>query len=689
MGLNNSSWRNRTTALILRGALALGIATTAIGAAASPALALEASDIGSAKVYTAYNFSSEDDAVRLQTASEVLPAQYDLRDSGVVTPVKFQNPWGTCWGFSAIAASETSILSEKGQTYAETGLGLSERQLAYFAARHLPFGEEGDSYNNQAGEGVYNALTETDCLEDPEIAEDLLGYPIENAIFNQGGLPSYATSVFSDGIGPLPESMVLYQNDEGYLGKDGTYWSPDGTWSLSEELRAKSTVALEESFVLPTPATFDEDGSYVYNELATAAMKEQIYQGRALSSAFCADQSMPGQLSENAYMNPDTWSHYTYEPASANHAVTIVGWDDSYPKENFNSERQPLADGAWIVKNSWGAASNEFPNQRDWGDEGYFYMSNYDQSLVIVEAFDYDINGRETDKNGEFIANQYDYMTIDYSNCDAYDELASAANVFVAEDAQELTSLSCETSQPGTTVTYEVYRLADDAASPTDGELVTSIEETYEYGGYHLVSIPEADRAKAQFAKGERFSVVVTQQGVSGEYLVLAQGGTNEAYHEWAIGVLTESENENHNVEAAIIGELRTRYRNENLDATDEEVDAYIASQADTIAKMVETYIQVALPLFGRSVVNPGESFLRADGAWTDWSDVIASGTLPDAELIDYDNFSIKAYGDPFDLPFPDVAWGEWYFDAVTRAEMAAMMVNAVDAADAGVISFG
>ena len=326
------------------------------------------------------------------------------------------------------------------------------------------------------------------------------------------------------------------------------------------------------------------------------------------------------------------------------------------------------------MKNSWGAASNEFPNQRDWGDEGYFYMSYYDQSLVIVEAFDYDINGRETDKNGEFIANQYDYMTIDYSNCDAYDELASAANVFVAEDAQELTSLSCETSQPGTTVTYEVYRLADDAASPTDGELVTSIEETYEYGGYHLVSIPEADRAKAQFAKGERFSVVVTQRGVSGDYLVLAQGGTNEAYHEWAIGVLTASENENHNVEAAIIEELRTRYRNENLDATDEEVDAYIASQADLIAKMVETYIQVALPLFGRSVVNPGESFLLGDGAWTDWSDVIASGTLPDAELIDYDNFSIKAYGDPFDLPFPDVAWGEWYFDAVTRASELGLM---------------
>ena len=76
-------------------------------------------------------------------------------------------------------------------------------------------------------------------------------------------------------------------------------------------------------------------------------------------------------------------------------------------------------------------------------------------------------------------------MTIDYSTCEAYDDRASTANVFVAEDAQELTSLSCETSQPGTTVTYEVYRLVE-GEGPTDGELVTKIEETYEYGSRTL-----------------------------------------------------------------------------------------------------------------------------------------------------------------------------------------------------------
>ncbi|MBR6911472.1 MAG: hypothetical protein IKN41_06415 [Candidatus Methanomethylophilaceae archaeon] len=41
--------------------------------------------------------------------SEDLPVSFDQRDQGLITPVKYQNPWGTCWAFGATGAAETSI----------------------------------------------------------------------------------------------------------------------------------------------------------------------------------------------------------------------------------------------------------------------------------------------------------------------------------------------------------------------------------------------------------------------------------------------------------------------------------------------------------------------------------------------------------------------------------------------------
>ncbi|MDD5629046.1 MAG: C1 family peptidase, partial [Elusimicrobia bacterium] len=70
-------------------------------------------------------------------------------------------------------------------------------------------------------------------------------------------------------------------------------------------------------------------------------------------------------------------AYYDNSGSGTNHGVTIVGWDDNFSKDNFNTA--PAGAGAFIVRNSWGAG---------WGEAGYFYLSYYDASLKVRAVFD-------------------------------------------------------------------------------------------------------------------------------------------------------------------------------------------------------------------------------------------------------------------------------------------------------------
>lgn len=477
----------------------------------------------------------QDSSGIMPLANAAFPDKLDLRKRGVVTPVKNQSPWSTCWSFGAIAACETSIMSElKWNVNNGQVIDLSELHTAWLAYTPLP-----DDAGSQAGEGFHPTSS------DP------------NSILEKGGMPYTVTSVMSSGIGPIAEEEAPYRNKQGAaFSKDGKpvivdpttptdnllMYAPVGDWSVPEELRFRQMLELEESSVLPSPAARDEQGRYYYNPAGTDAIKSELQAGRAVEITFAADTWQPGQEGESKYLNTDTWAHYTYdEKESINHGVTIVGWDDAYSKDNFLAGHQPEHDGAWIAKNSWGAASNEFPNWGEWGDEGYFYLSYYDKSLEVPESFNFytETYGQTADY---YLVDQYDYMPTNGVTATSYQKPVSMANVFEAEEHQRVRSLSCETSNPNTTATYELYLLNEGFKNPTDGKLLTSESKTYEYGGYHRLQLDEG----FPIEKGQSFSVVVTLQH-NDEHVVLVDRATNKAGLEaddyvYAVGIVNPGE---------------------------------------------------------------------------------------------------------------------------------------------------
>ena len=121
---------------------------------------------------------------------------------------------------------------------------------------------------------------------------------------------------------------------------------------------------------------------------------------------------------------------------NTNHAITIVGWDDNYPKDKFKNT--PPGDGAFIVRNSWG---------QDWGENGYFYISYYDTSLL---KFDYprlytfvlnDTNRYEKNYQHEFQITNWGVLNanpiyIGNSFMGEDDELLSAVSTYFGDESE-------------------------------------------------------------------------------------------------------------------------------------------------------------------------------------------------------------------------------------------------------------
>lgn len=206
--------------------------------------------------------------------TDSFPEKFDLRERGVMTPVKSQAPWGTCWTFGTSAACESSLLSMMGVTadgYREkygVDMDLSERHLAWFTAHPLP-----DVSAYPEGEYPYDA---SQAGEGARISEG--HHPL-----SIGGTYLLSASSLAAGVGVVAESIAPYtSNDELPEGADPR----TGDWSLPEDYRFLQSFQLKNTNVLPSPAGRDAEGEYAYRPEATAAVKRELLLGRGVAAGY-------------------------------------------------------------------------------------------------------------------------------------------------------------------------------------------------------------------------------------------------------------------------------------------------------------------------------------------------------------------------------------------------------------------
>lgn len=503
--------------------------------------------------------------------------EYYLGNDGLITPVRLQNPWGSCWAFAIAAALESSILKAQAETGSITALGaalqggagegeggetaadaskyeepqltgmntsidLSERAIGWFAHQLQTEASAGD----QAGEG--SRRTDED-----------------NAMTQMaGGSFTSVEAMLTAGQAIVAETTAPYQYN-GYSDGGTPWYAPSKTsgidaryrdWSLPEELRTQNDVGWRVRDVLrlesPSVSNFASDGSYTYQTYdaeATQAIKDTLVNIGAVAIALSAETSLPqevltgrgGTAQPTEHFSYSTWSQYEASNTFiADHAVTIVGWDDSYSAANFagTESGQPPADGAWLCKNDWGsdALFAEMGRPDDslrWGIEsegsatGFFWLSYYDHTISAPTAFIV-----EPTSDGYDSIYQYDYLAnSEFYVPGSYEQDLWVANVFTAEDTELIEAVSAQTFSEGDTVKIKICMLP--AASGEDPENVEGskggvgaqmiesheldsaqpvyeAEKSFITAGFHTIDL----EAPILVAKGQRFAIM--QSIVSG-----------------------------------------------------------------------------------------------------------------------------------------------------------------------------
>ncbi|WP_251860153.1 lectin like domain-containing protein [Clostridium sp. Marseille-Q2269] len=273
--------------------------------------------------------------------TENLPSNYDLRNVGgksYVTPARNQGIAGSCWAFAAMSSLESAIMKKNG------GVSIKNEEEKHKGVDFIDLSEDHMDRNHGYD---YNA--------------------------KEGGRYECAVSYLDSRKGPYLEKDFPF----GKVNNDGTYESTPKKEVTNEKIPyfVQGIKFIENVDV----HTFNSENIMLDK---IAPIKKAIMNYGAVSTNIyqAHDGRKTFPYTNDKYYNDKTFAYYCdgndgkYNK-TANHAISIVGWDDNFSKENFKTK--PKYNGAWICKEEQGTA---------FGDNGFYYVS-YESVCVTTDQY--------------------------------------------------------------------------------------------------------------------------------------------------------------------------------------------------------------------------------------------------------------------------------------------------------------
>ncbi len=401
-----------------------------------------------------WDLSSPGSAIRSfkknREVSEI-PPSYDSRDHNVISSVKDQGGEGCCWAFALCEAAQASYLTNVAGAGSLPMVDLSEWQIAYF------------EYSRPVDD---LALTVDDFVS-------VGGTPGMPYYYSIGGNPLMSSIGAANGIGFAYEDVADYD-------------------VMEAQLTSLGSARLNDEACYPADSYLVEN-TYIVDPVGQPSVMKRLIMAKGAGTLFFDSNSDLYDFEHNSYYNPGD--------NGTGHIIAVIGWDDTYPKENFLTPAEH--DGAWLCKNSW---------SEEWGDGGYFWMSYDEPSIEGRDSIFLDISD-----NTSFDHTYYYDGTVSIEMVDGYEY---EANVFTAQQDETVRALSFYTV--GTDTRYEVsVYLNGTPGDPMSGECVLEgISGSVEIPGYHMVHLDEGQCFDID--AGETFAIVVheTHEGEATRFFI-------------------------------------------------------------------------------------------------------------------------------------------------------------------------